>query len=178
MKVHEGTGRIYNHTSKDLFVVETDSGPPIVHRLGPHRKSPAAVDADGFRRADGEAILLHKDWSKIPDYVRADIFQVGDDVLIPVSPMVPVPDKHFGNYEIRDEADWGEKMVYVTSIIKDKHGNTTGYSIEGRGTVSAEDAVKLAKAGEIDNVVVVRSKDGGTYLRTKKNTTSEDNLTT
>ena len=178
MKAHKGTGRIYNHGSKELLVLETDSGPAIVHRLGPYRKSPAAVDADGFRRADGEAIFLHKDWWKIPTYFRADIFQVGDDVLIPVSVMIPVSDKHFGNYEMRDEADWGEKMTYVTSILKDKRGNTTGYIIEGVGTVSVEDAVKLAGAGAIDNVVIVRSKNGGVYLRTKNNTTAEDNLTT
>jgi hypothetical protein len=178
MKVHKGTGRIYNHTSKELLVLETDSGPPVVHRLGPHRKSPIEVNADGFRRGDGAAILLHKDWWKVPTYCRADIFQVGDDLLIPVSLMIPVSDKHFGNYEIRDEADWVEKMTYVTSIIKDKRGNTTGYSVEGRGIVSVEDTVKLADAAEIDNVVVVRSKSGGTYLRTKKNTTAEDNLTT
>lgn len=178
MKAHKGTGRIYNHTSKELLVLETDSGSPVVHRLGPHRKSPAATDADGFRRSDGQTILLHSNWWKIPTHFRADIFQVGDDVLIPVSVMIPVSDKHFGNYELRDEVDWGEKMTYVTSIIRDKHGNTTGYSVEGRGTISIEDAVKLADVGEIDNVVVVRSKNGGTYLRTKKNTTAEDNLTT
>ena len=121
---------------------------------------------------------MHSDWWKIPNYLTADIYQVGENVLIPVSLMIPVSDKHFGNYEIREEFDWGEKLTYVTSIIRDKKGNTTAYSIEGRGTISVVDAIELADAGELDNVVVVRSKNGNTYLRTKKNTTSEDNLTT
>ena len=122
--------------------------------------------------------MLHSDWWKIPNYLTADIYQVGENVLIPVSLMIPVSDKHFGNYEIREEFDWGEKLTYVTSIIRDKKGDTTAYSIEGRGTISVVDAIELADAGELDNVVVVRSKNGNTYLRTKKNTTSEDNLTT
>ena len=122
--------------------------------------------------------MLHSDWWKIPNYLTADIYQVGENVLIPVSLMIPVSDKHFGNYEIREEFDWGEKLTYVTSIIRDKKGNTTAYSIEGRGTISVVDAIELADAGELDNVVVVRSKNGNAYLRTKKNTTSEDNLTT
>lgn len=176
MQEEKTKGQILNHSSKELYVLETDSGPPVVHRLGPKRKSPIGVDADGFRRADGESILLHSSWWKIPDDYKADIYQVGDDFLIPVSVMAPVFDKHFGEYEIRQDADWGEKMTYVTSILKDKHGETVGYIVEGHGEVTIDQAIKLATAGELDNVVIVANKNGGTFLRTKKNTTSEDNL--
>ncbi len=173
----KGKGHVLNHSSKELLVLETDSGPPVVHKLGPKKKSPANVDADGFKRADGESILLHSSWWKIPDDFKADIYQVGGNFLIPVSVMAPVPDLHFGNYEIRQEADWGEKLTYVTGILKDTRGITTGYFIEGRGEVTIADAIKQAKEGGLDNVVVVKNKNGRTFLRTKRNTTSDDNLT-
>ena len=177
MPEEKGKGQVLNHSSMELYVLETDSGPPVVHRLGPKRKSPVSVDADGFKRADGEKVLLHSGWWKIPDEFKADIYQLGDNVLIPVSIMAPVPDLHFGNYEIRQETDWGEKLTYLTGILKDKRGRTTGYIIDGRGEVSVADAVKLTNEGGIDNVVLVTNKNGRTFLRTKKNATDEDNLT-
>jgi len=91
-----GRGQILNHSSIPLFVVETDSGSAIVHVLGPKRKSPKQVDADGFRRLDGETVLLHKDWWKIVDFTTADIWQIGDNLLIPTSLAIPVSDGYFG----------------------------------------------------------------------------------
>lgn len=170
-------GQILNHSSKELFVLETDSGPPIVHHLGPKRKSPAAVDADGIKRADGERILLHGSWWKVPNHFSADIYQVGDNILIPVSVMAPVSDKHFGEYEIHHETDWGEVLTYVTSILKDKRGKTIGYIVEGRGEVNLAEAINLASEGKIDNVVLVKNRNGSVYLRTKKTTTTDDYLT-
>ena len=154
----KGRGQILNHSAKELFVLETDSGSAVVHRLGPKMKSPENVDADGFKRADGESILLHGSWWKIPDEFKADIYQAADNVLIPVSVMAPVPDKHFGDYEIREETGWGEKLTYVTGILKDKHGRTTGYIIDGQSEMAADEAIKLAGAGGLDNVVVVTNK--------------------
>ncbi len=177
MSEEKGKGQVLNHSSKELFIFETDSGPPIVHRLGPKRKSPSSVDADGFRRADGESILLHSSWWKIPDGFRADIYQLGNNVLIPVSVMAPVRDLQFGNYEIREEANWGEELVYVTGILKDKRRRTTGYLVEGRGEIAVAEAIALATEGGLDNVVIVKHKNGHTFLRTKRNAISDDNLT-
>ena len=69
----KGKGQILNHSTKELLVIATDSGPPIAHRLGPKRESPSNVDADGFTRSDGESILLHSAWRKVPDNYKADI---------------------------------------------------------------------------------------------------------
>lgn len=176
MPEEKGKGRIINHSSQELLILETDSGPAIVHRLGPKRKSPENVDTDAFRRSDGNPILLHSSWWKVPNHCTANIYQIGDGLLIPVSVMVPVPDKHFGNYEIREDREWGEKLSYLTDILKDKKGKTIGYAVEGFGEVSIVEAVKLADEGKIDNVTVVKNRNGKVFLRTKKNTTSEDNL--
>jgi hypothetical protein len=90
--------------------------------------------------------------------------------------MVPVPDKHFGNYEIREDREWGEKLSYVTDILKDRKRKTIGYVVEGFGELSIVEAVKLASEGKIDNVTVVKNRNGNVFLRTKKNTTRDDNL--
>jgi hypothetical protein len=60
--------------------------------------------------------------------------------------------------------------------LKDKQGDTVGYIIEGQGEVTVEKAIKLAAEGALDNVVIVTNKNGGTFLRSKKNNTSEDNF--
>jgi hypothetical protein len=48
--------------------------------------------------------------------------------------------------------------------------------VEGLGYVSILEAVKLANEGKIDNITVVKNRNGKVFLRTKKNTTSDDNL--
>ena len=67
MPEEKGKGRIINCSSQELLILETDSGPAIVHRLGPKRKSTENVDTDAFRRSDGNPILLHSGWWKVPD---------------------------------------------------------------------------------------------------------------
>jgi len=172
----KGKGQILNHSSTILLVVETDRGRAIAHILGPKRKSPAKIDADGFRRHDGEPILLHKGWWKVPDFFRADIFEIGNGFLIPVSVMLPVDDEHFGDYQVDTQKDWGEDLTYVTAIIKTKRKKTIGYIVEHRDRISVPEAIKLAKAGRLDNVVVFQ-RNGKMYLRTKKNMVIDDNLT-
>ena len=172
-----GKGHVINHSSKELFIIETDSGHAIVHRLGARRKSPRDVDADGFKRADGQAILFHKDWWKIPDYTTAHIFQAGENLLIPVSIMVPVPNDQFGTYRIDRAKDWGEELAYVTGIIRDKSGKTVGYDTDKYGRLTKIKAIKLARQGKLDNVSVVMTKRGVAYLRAWKNTQRNDNLT-
>ncbi len=87
-----GPGQILNHGEKELFVIETDTGPAFVHRLGPMRKSPKKIDADGFKRSDGKTIFLHASWWKIPSGCKVDVYQLGEDTIIPVGASYPVPD--------------------------------------------------------------------------------------
>ena len=178
MKLPKGRGQIFNHASVDLLVIENGSGeyPPIVHRLGPKRKSPDNLDADGFKRADGKSILKHKSWWKVPNFFAADIYQLGSDFLVPISVMIPVPDNWFGAYKMAKEKDWGTPLVYVTEILRDKYRKTTGYVIEGRDKIDLKEAIRRAEAGQLDNVVIVRHKNGNVFLRTKKNTIPSDNL--
>ena len=174
--MNKGKGHVINHSSKELFVIENDSGRVIVHRLGARRKSPRNVDADGFKRADGKAILFHKNWWKVPNFFTAHIFQVGADILIPASVMIPVGDNRFGHYEFDRAKDWGEELAYVTRIIRSKSGKTVGYDTDKYGRLSKSKGIKLTQQGKLDNVVVVMSKRGP-YLRTWKNAQSDDNLT-
>jgi len=169
-------GQILNHSTKVLLVIENDSGKPIAHLLGPKRKSPASVDADGFRRLDGKPILLHKGWWKVPDSFRADIFELGADFLMPVSVMVPVGDKHFGEYQISEDKNWGEKLTYVTAAIKNKRRKTVAYVVEHKKQISVPEAIRLTQSGRLDNSVVVK-RGGKSFLRTKKNMRIDDNLT-
>ena len=52
-------GMVRNHSSKILWVIETDTGKPKAHKLGPKRKSPKGMDAAGFKRFDGKSISNH-----------------------------------------------------------------------------------------------------------------------
>ncbi len=176
MKRIKGKGLILNHSTKVLLVIENDSGKPLIHQLGPKRKSPSTVDADGFRRFDGKPILLHKNWWKVPDFFRADIFEIGTDFMMPISILIPVGDKHFGDYKISEDRNWGEKLTYVTAVIKDKRKKTLGYVIENGKRVSVAEAIKLTRAGKLDNTVVAE-RNGKVFLRTKKNMRIDDNLT-
>lgn len=171
-----GKGRVLNHSDKTLLVIENDSGNPTAHLLGPKRKSPLGTDADGFKRSDGKTILGHGAWWKIVDISSADIWQIGSDFLIPVSLMLPVSDSHFGKYEINNDAGWGEEMVYVTARVQNRRRKVIGYVAEGFGRISKAEAIRLANAGKLDNVVVARNNNGTVFLRTKKNMDSMDNL--
>ncbi len=172
-----GKGRILNHSAIPLLVLETDSGNARVHTLGPRRKTPETVDADAFKRSDGEAILIHKGWWKIVDSTVADLWPLGDDLLIPTSFMLPVADDHFGPIQIDNDPSWGEPLTYVTSITKDKKGHVVGYQAEKFGELTKVEAIRLTQEGKLDNVVVVENSKGTLFLRTKKNTEVVDNLT-
>lgn len=167
-------GLILNHSSKTLLVIETDSDQPTAHVLGPKRKSPASIDADGFKRQDRQTILGHKGWWKVPDFCRADIWEIGSNFLLPVSIMRPVKDNHFGSYQL-DSSEWGEDLAYVTARVLNKKKKVVGYIAEKYGRISKEKAIQLTKEGRLDNVVV--AERGGTiFLRTKRNMTEMDNL--
>ncbi len=71
-------GSVVNKSTKILWVVETDSGPAIAHKLAPNKKTPAAVDADGVKAFDGTSIsgLIksdHTSWWKVTSISNANI---------------------------------------------------------------------------------------------------------
>lgn len=175
-KPEKSWGQVINHSSIELLIIENDSDKPIVHRLGPMKKSPVGVDVDGFKRADGERILTHKGWWKIGSGFSANIYQVGDNFLVPVSLTVPVPDNWFGAYTLDESSNWGSELAYVTSIIRDKNRKVVGYKTDKFGRVSKARGIQLAIKGKLDNVEVVHQKNGNIYLRSKRNKIPTDSL--
>ncbi len=65
---YKGKGKVRNYSTKELWVLETDTndpkGPPIAHRLLSMQKSPIEFDVDGFRRVDNKPIDGHSSWWK------------------------------------------------------------------------------------------------------------------
>ena len=113
-------GTVINHSKIELLVLETDTGPPLVHTLRPKEKSPQGLDADAFRRKEGKAILGHKGWWKLPSFSTTNIYQVGKDILLPLSLLRPVGDLHFGKYKIENSSSWGTKLTYGRILFEDK----------------------------------------------------------
>ena len=170
-------GTVINHSEAELLVLETDTGPALVHTLGPKEKSPKGLDADAFKRKDGKAIIGHKGWWKLPSISTTNIYQAGKDILLPVSLLRPVGDLHFGKYEIENSASWGTKLTYVQKIIRNKDRKVVAYLIDGELEINLKKAIKMAHNGQLDNVVVVIGRNGESFLRTKSNVTSLENLT-
>jgi hypothetical protein len=176
-------GKVVNHSSKWLLVIETTTNegkknkpPAVIRQLGPKKKTPANIDADGFKRLDGKSIDGHKEWWKIRSFSTADIYDRDDDLRICVLYKIKVPNKEFGDAEIDNSKNWGEDLKYAFSIIKCKSGKTVGYNIEGYGKVDVAQALKLAKEGKIDNVIVV-ARATTPHLRTKPDGEKWNNLT-
>ncbi len=175
-------GKIVNHSNIWLLVIETTTNkgkkgkpPAVIHKLGPKRKTPPNIDADGFKRSDGKPIDGHKEWWKIRDFSTADVYSVDGDLRICVLYKMKVPNSKFGDADMDNLDNWGEPLKYVTHIIKNKKGKTIAYEVEGYGRIDSPQAIALAETGVIDNVVVV--KRGKTqYLRTKPDAEKWNNL--
>jgi hypothetical protein len=104
-------GQVKNHSSRTLWVVETDTGPARAHRLSPGRQSPAAVDADGFREVNRTPIDGHTSWVKINDFSTADVADAGRDLTRGCILCSSVGDNQFGNVAFLDGDDWGEPIT-------------------------------------------------------------------
>ena len=81
--------------------------------------------------------------------------------------------------ELMEKWDEGTIKEYsvkgqITKVKKDKKGKIVSYLIDGVGWVKKIDAIKLAKNNKIDAVVVKRN--GVTFLRSRPNKESFDNL--
>ncbi|GAA4467682.1 hypothetical protein GCM10023189_51780 [Nibrella saemangeumensis] len=66
-------GRIYNYSSKMLWVVVADHHKAVAYLLSPNQQTPDSVDADGVRAFDGTLIDGHPSWIKVTDVSKAVI---------------------------------------------------------------------------------------------------------
>lgn len=180
LKRYKGNGQVRNFSSKTLWVIESDTndphGPAIAHKLLPSTKSPKKLDADGFKRVDGEPIDDHRAWWKIVGYAQADIFDRGRDLAINVLVKIKVSDNKFGDVEFDSKETWGVPIRQVTNIKRDSDGSTSSYFVEGLGWITKKRAWLMAAKGELDGVVLVLPKRGNPYLRTMPDKKSENNF--
>jgi hypothetical protein len=176
-------GKIINRSSVELFVIETTTfkgvagkPPALVHRLAPGMKSPKDIDADGFKRVDGKAIEGHLFWWKIRDFNIAEISGNGDGLTVSAIFRTAVKDDKFGTYETDNSPNWGEPIRDVAMILKDKKRRTIGYLLENGTELEVREAVDLASQGELDNVTVMTARSGYRFLRSKPDSTTDNNL--
>ncbi|MGK5090450.1 DUF3892 domain-containing protein [Deltaproteobacteria bacterium TL4] len=181
-------GMVRNHSSKTLWVVETDTGNPIAHKLGSKRKSPKHIDADGFKRFDKKLIDGHSYWWKIYSFSTADIFDWGEGLLT-IGIKVKKDDDEFnikdektgetvpgGEVDYNHSNGWGDPIIYIIGAKRGKSGRLEEFLVEKRGWVSKSQAIALVEQGEIDNAVVVRPKQGEPYLRSRPDRRKADNF--
>lgn len=162
-------GRVRNHSSKDLWVIESTTnhpkGPPIAHILKPGMKSPAKIDADGFKRVDGKAISDHPHWWKITNLSTADVFNKGTGMFVAVAYKSEVSEHHFGIPKYLKEQTWGVPINYIVDVERGKNRSVEKYLTSQKGWLKKDEAMKLALHGEIDLVVVVKPFEKDGYLR-------------
>jgi hypothetical protein len=176
-----GKGRVKNHSSKTLWVIENDTKHrPVARKLGPNRKTSLNIDADGFRRVDAEPIDGHKSWWKIWGRCTADIYNGKSDpntLEVDVFIKFAVPENKFGEpVEYSAERDWGEPIANITGVRRNKERDITHYYVELYGWLPRARAILLAARDKIDNAVVVQPKKGKPYLRSRPDSTSENNF--
>jgi hypothetical protein len=176
-------GKIINRSSVALLVIETTTNdgvqgkpPAVVHTLSPGKKSPITIDADGFKRADSKAVQGHKSWWKIKSLSTADVFDDGSDLTVFVIWKTAVKENEFGEYEIDDDKNWGDPIVDVVSIIKNRKNQTTGYILQDGTKLTRSQAVKQAERGALDNVFVYKSMNKTKFLRSRRDSVAMNNL--
>lgn len=103
-------GRVKNHSTKTLWVVETETGTAVAHKLASRHQSPQAVDADGFRATDGTAIDGHASWIKLVDLSTADVADRGVELTRGCILCKNVGDNEFGNISYENSDNGGEPL--------------------------------------------------------------------
>lgn len=103
-------GQVKNYSSKTLWVVETDSGPAIAHKLAAGRQTLSSVDADGFKATDGTSIDGHTSWVKINEFSTADVANSGSQLTRGCILCYNVEDNEFGNVTYDNADHWGEPI--------------------------------------------------------------------
>jgi hypothetical protein len=137
-------GQVKNHSSKTLWVVETDTGPAIAHKLFPGMESPGTVDADGFRAVDGTLVDGHGSWVKINDFSTADVSNNAAELSRGCILCGNVQDNEFGNVTFDQSTEWG---VPITSFQSP--------AMENRAKFAPRDFVSFLQSENIKTSSVV-----------------------
>ncbi|MBR0598873.1 DUF3892 domain-containing protein [Sinanaerobacter chloroacetimidivorans] len=64
----------------------------------------------------------------------------------------------------------------IIKIKKNEDGEITDVMLDNGSVMPVNQAILLAKRGELDDTIVVRGKDGGEFLRIDPNQSDFDNL--
>jgi hypothetical protein len=102
---------IWNYSSYNLWVVETDTGPAIAHLLPSMYRSPFGVDADGVK-GYSTSINGYSGWWKTKAGATADLRDNGGEIALAcggVGVCYQVPDNEFGGGNISYDStnSWG-----------------------------------------------------------------------
>jgi len=64
----------------------------------------------------------------------------------------------------------------IQKVRKNEDGDITAVMLDNGKVYDIEEAVRMAKNGQIDGVIVGRAKNGREYLRSEPNDNPNDNL--
>lgn len=109
-------GRVRNFSQKNLWVIETDSGSAVAHKLSPGKQSPSSIDADGVKAIDGTPIDSHSSWWKIEldggfGFVDSDVKDSGDSLAISCGGFCTRRNEtEFGDITFDRSDNWGEDI--------------------------------------------------------------------
>ena len=103
-------GQVKNGSSKELWVVETDSGSAVAHKLDSGRQSPEDIDADGFKAVDGTLIDGHDSWIKINNFSTADVTNNDSQLSRGCILCANVEENEFGNVTFDQSSGWGDPI--------------------------------------------------------------------
>ena len=106
-------GSILNLSRRVLWVVETDSGRAIAHKLGPNLKSPPSVDCDGVKAVDGTPISNHNSWWKFR-VIQVEVWDDGSGLKIrwcAYPACFSVSEGEFGDVTYDNSTGWGVPIL-------------------------------------------------------------------
>lgn len=171
-------GQVKNFSSKEFWVLETDSGKAIAHRLPAGYKTPPTVDCDAFKRTDGKLLEGHGNWWKFYDFSTVELFdEKGGAIHISALTKTAVDERHFGE-PTYERGGWGSCIKLVTDVKRDHQRKITAYFITQIGWVTPDQAFSMACRHEIDNARPVFPKLGSPYLRIRRDLVLPNNIST
>ncbi|MCP4756687.1 MAG: hypothetical protein GY866_37975 [Proteobacteria bacterium] len=159
-KIVKGKGRVKNLSSKTLFIVENDTqNRPVARKLGPKRKTPRNIDADGFKRIDGKPIKGHDSRWKLRGWTTIEVEDDGDSVKFADTygrkHLKKVKEMHFGKIHHCDIQDWGIPIRDITRVRKGENKNLEMFFVEDIGWKTKNEVMEMIEKDEIENAVVV-----------------------
>jgi hypothetical protein len=180
-KFIKGKGVVKNLSSHTIYVVENDTkNKPVARKLGPKRKTPKTIDADGFKRADGKPIKGHSHWWKLRGWTTIILFDDGEDIKFGDTYgkkfLSKVPEDEFGNVTYDHVKNWGIPIKNITDTKKDKNGTLSEFYVESIGWISKIEAINMIKNELIDNAIVVEPNGNEPYIRSKPDGIKSNNF--